>query len=144
MRIIIEGKPIPKKNTLFGRGKGYNSQKKLMDDIRLIIKSQWTGKLIEGAVRLKIIYFMPIPSSYSKKKQAAVDGTFHIKRPDEDNLTKLIKDCMSGIVYKDDSQVASAHYDKIYDKNPRTEIYVRELEWCIIAGKSQAVAEGDV
>jgi Holliday junction resolvase RusA-like endonuclease len=125
MRIVIEGKPIPKKNTLFGNKRGYNSQKKLMDGIRMVIKSQYKGELLTGAVKLDVIYYMPIPKDTSKKKRKALK--WHIKRPDEDNMTKLIKDCMSGIVYKDDSQVADARYRKIYSDNPRTEIIIEEL-----------------
>ena len=125
MRIVIPGKPIPKKGVKLGnQGRNYNPQKKLMDTIRWIIKSQYKGELLTGAVKLDVIYFMPIPSSLSRKKQALMPYTPHIKRPDEDNLTKLIKDCMSGIVYKDDSQVCDARYIKIYSKNPRTEILV--------------------
>lgn len=126
-RIVIAGKPIPKKSVRLGKHGAYNSQKKIMDDIRWQIKSQHKGKLLAGAVKLEVIYFMPIPASLSKKKRALLPYTYHITRPDSDNLTKLIKDCMSGIVYKDDSQVADGHYKKIYSEEPRTEIIIEEL-----------------
>ena len=80
MQIVIDGKPIPKKGVKLGKHRNYNPQKKMMDGIRWRIKSQYKGKLLTGAVKLDVIYYMPIPKSIPKKNRAAL--YWHIKRPD--------------------------------------------------------------
>ena len=125
IKITIDGKPTPKKAVKQGRYNAYNSQKSFMDGLRWRIKEQYKGKLLTGGVSINVTYFMPIPKSTPKKELPEL--FWHIKRPDTDNLTKMIKDCMSGIVYKDDSQVCDSHYKKIYSDNPRTVINIEEL-----------------
>ena len=45
---------------------------------------------------------------------------------DIDNYGKLVLDCMTWIVYEDDSQIVEMNLKKFYDKsNPRVEIVVR-------------------
>ena len=45
------------------------------------------------------------------------------RRPDLDNLVKLVKDALNGVLYRDDSQVSHLEADRfLYDSNPRTEI----------------------
>ena len=46
---------------------------------------------------------------------------------DIDNYWKIVLDCMTGIVYKDDSQIQYMYLGKKYDKeNPRVEIIVKQ------------------
>lgn len=39
---------------------------------------------------------------------------FHTKKPDLSNMTKLIEDALTGIIYRDDSQIVEAHLFKTY------------------------------
>ena len=41
---------------------------------------------------LDIIAYMPMPSSWSKKKKQQMDGQKHQNKPDGDNIIKAIKD----------------------------------------------------
>ena len=50
----------------------------------------------------------------------------HAKRPDTDNLVKLVKDALTGVYWKDDSQVQIGGAFKLYSHTPRTEV---ELLW---------------
>lgn len=133
MQIIIEGKPIPKKRPRFAkRGKfvtTYSAQKKEEEATKDILKREYGDYYpIKGAVYCKLLFYMPIPKSTSKKNRAEIlEGRIkHTKKPDLDNLVKYINDCMNGIVFVDDSQIISSSEDKIYSDNPRTEIYVEE------------------
>lgn len=57
----------------------------------------------------------------------ALNIIFYVKnnRADIDNMLKALLDCMTGIVYKDDSQIIELHCFKEIDKeNPRTVIQV--------------------
>jgi Holliday junction resolvase RusA-like endonuclease len=131
MQITIPGKPIPKKRPRFARvgkfTKAYSAQKKEEKATRLVIASQWYGKPLEGAVRLDVVFFMPIPKSTSKKQKAAMllGNISHTKKPDIDNLLKFLLDCMNGIVFEDDSQVINVKASKIYNGESGTCVVVQ-------------------
>ena len=79
------------------------------------------------ALKMNIIFEMEIPKSYSKKKRLSLVGTYVIKKPDTDNLIKSVQDGLNGIVYHDDSQIASVNAVKIYSLEPKTIINIKEL-----------------
>ena len=83
-----------------------------------------------GSISLKVIACMTIPSSASKKKKVLMtEGTIKpTKRPDLDNIIKIVKDALNGIAWKDDSQVVELHGYKQYSQTPRLEIYIYYLE----------------
>lgn len=71
---------------------------------------------------------MPVPCSLSKpKKKALLDVFYHLKRPDVDNLLKLVCDALNGVAWKDDSDIASIFAVKGYSEHPRTEIEIKYL-----------------
>src|SRR5574340_1228841 len=45
---------------------------------------------------LDIIFYIPMPRTWSKKKQEAMNGKPHQQKPDADNLVKAFMDCLSG------------------------------------------------
>lgn len=50
-------------------------------------------------------------------------------KPDTDNLVKLLKDVMTGLVFwSDDAQVVSETIQKFYDDIPGLYIYIEELK----------------
>ena len=55
---------------------------------------------------------------------------FHTKKPDLDNLAKLYLDSLTGVVWKDDSQVWSLHLYKEYSAEPRVEITIWITDPC--------------
>ena len=57
-----------------------------------------------------VIFHMPMPKSWSKKKRAEMLGQPHRQKPDVDNLTKAILDA----VLKDDSGVWDMRTTKIW------------------------------
>lgn len=81
-------------------------------------------------VALYVAIFLPIPASWSKKKQtlARIEVIAATNKPDADNVLKAIKDGMNGIVYEDDSQVVEVAASKKYGTEPRVEVRVQELD----------------
>ena len=51
------------------------------------------------------------------------------KKPDIDNYEKALYDSMSGIVFKDDGQIALHDVGKFYSLNPRIEVEIEEIRW---------------
>lgn len=127
--IIINGKPIAKKRPRFFRGKNfvgtYNDQRTEEGRWLFEAQQQITEMIPEDiSITLRCMFYMPIPKSTSKKKRAEM--LYHLKKPDLDNLVKFVKDCLNGVLWRDDSQVSELFAGKIYSDNPRTEIWV---EW---------------
>jgi len=85
-------------------------------------------KFLTGPLELEIIFVMPIPKSWSKKKREAIVGQPHTSKPDTDNLLKSVLDALEGTIYKNDSQIYSINTKKVYGTNPRTIYYFKELE----------------
>ena len=90
--------------------------------VAIQIQSQRPRFIADGPIALYMVFHMPRP----KKGKEGIH--YHVIKPDLDNLTKSIKDAMSNLVWKDDSQVSMLHAEKIYtDGEPFTEITVERL-----------------
>ena len=64
-------------------------------------------------VRVEIVARMPIPRSWTDKKRREHFGKPADKKPDADNVAKLILDALNGLVFEDDKQVVSLTVEKI-------------------------------
>lgn len=90
------------------------------------------------AVEITLIFFLPIPESTSKKKKMRMifNSIKHTKKPDIDNLVKMVMDALTPKPRKgdelgawaDDSQVVSLKAKKLYSENPHILIMLREQE----------------
>lgn len=82
---------------------------------------------LDGAIDLRVAAFMPVPQSWSKRKQAAaLSGEVRpTGKPDADNLLKQAGDGISGIAIRDDAQVTEATIWKRYSDTPRLVIEIR-------------------
>jgi Holliday junction resolvase RusA-like endonuclease len=131
IKLTIPGKPIPKKavKTRVVRGKvmKFTIQGGDIKTVTKLFKLLYQGEPLLGAVRFDAIYYMAIPKGTSKKKRAEMIGKPHDKRPDKSNLNKFYEDCLNGIAYHDDGQIADGRTRKIYDENPRAEIIIKEI-----------------
>jgi len=76
------------------------------------VKSQWRKKVITSPVTIEVTLYFG-----DKRKR------------DIDNFNKLILDAMSGVVWKDDSQITEMKTSKRYDKDkPRVEIIIHSQD----------------
>jgi len=84
---------------------------------------------LEGPLKVSLTFIMPIPKSKSKKwKGAAMAGSeLPTKKPDIDNLAKLVLDSLNGVFWLDDKQVVVLNLIKIYGAIPMTLIEIEEL-----------------
>ncbi|MCA8502179.1 RusA family crossover junction endodeoxyribonuclease [Burkholderia multivorans] len=82
-----------------------------------------------GPVRLIVDIGVPIPASWSEKRQraAAAGAIGATKKPDADNVVKALKDGMNGVVYGDDGQVVNLWVSKRYATTPGVRIEAIEL-----------------
>ena len=87
-------------------------------------------KLILGAVSVELDIRVSIPASWSKKRQAAAmrGEVAPTKKPDIDNVEKVLFDGMNGVVWKDDVQAVEVRKCKRYAETPGVFVIVRELD----------------
>lgn len=85
--------------------------------------------LCDCAVALSLVLHMPIPASWSKKKQAMalLGQVWPTTKPDCSNVLKAIEDAMNSIVYRDDSQIVVLSVRKVYSDHPRADVTVEAL-----------------
>ncbi len=57
---------------------------------------------------LDLIFILPMPKSWGKKKKVSMDGHYHLQTPDIDNLCKAFMDSLA----KNDSFVSVIHVEK--------------------------------
>lgn len=126
---IIPGCPLPLSRARMGRGRMWDSQKQEKFSFAIHLTNQHENRsLYHGPLHLDISFFMPIPKFVAKKrKYITQSGNYHIGIPDLSNLIKFVEDAATGILFADDSIIASLCVSKKYDTNARTEFTVREL-----------------
>ena len=101
-------------------------------------KIGWVYKKIYGGFRFErdvplfvsVKFYMKVPKSTSKKaRQGMLSGKIRpAKKPDLDNVVKLVTDSLNGIAYDDDSQIVEISGGKYYSDDPRTEIIIARVE----------------
>ncbi len=87
------------------------------------------GHKLQGEIEATIIAMYPIAKNMTKKnRQLIEEGKLHpTKKPDLDNVAKIILDALNSIAYHDDSQVVRMTLEKHYSDNPRVEVKLEEM-----------------
>ena len=127
-KFIIRGDPVAWKRPGQSRWGRYDTQKSIKEALGSIFRMGMENQPpLLGKIKLIAVFFMPIPKSLRKSdREGVATQGWHTKRPDLDNLIKLILDSMNGIVFKDDSQVCAIIAMKGYGEIPRTELTILE------------------
>ena len=84
-------------------------------------------ELFEKPVRAQLEVYYEIPTSTTKSRRGAMmmDRLYPTKKPDADNIAKIVLDSLNGIAYKDDSQVVELMVNKFYSKRGQPYVFVR-------------------
>lgn len=127
----IIGKPIGKGRPRLGKYSTYTPKKTA--DYEKLVKWTFTNKFknfkkIEGPVKAKIIaVFEPAPSLSKKKKEELLHKINYTKKPDADNIAKIILDSLNGLAYKDDNQVTALLVLKDYGIENKVIVELEEI-----------------
>lgn len=136
MVITIPGNPVGKARPRFRRvgNKVFTytppATKKYEKEVARIYKQNAGTLYTEITLRVRILAKFPIPESWSKKnKGMAIKGEIKPnKKPDLDNIAKIILDGLNGVAYTDDKQVTSLEIEKVYSDTPCVVVYIAEDE----------------
>lgn len=79
---------------------------------------------------MRITAYLQIPASASKKKQQLMleKKIRPTKKPDFDNIGKIISDALLKVAFHDDTQVVDAQIRKFYSDRPRVVVTIQEAK----------------
>lgn len=83
----------------------------------------------DAMLDMRILAFYSIPKSMKGKKRASMlDGSIRpTKKPDIDNVVKVVADSLNQIAYRDDKQIVDCQCRKFYSDKPRVEVTILEV-----------------
>lgn len=125
----IKGKARPRFNTRTGRAFTPGDTISYENWIKCCYREQ-AGEYLKGPIRARIEVYYKIPKSYTKKRvQAIREGLEQpLKKPDSDNIAKIVLDSLNKLAFDDDAQVVELTVIKRWtEQNERIEF---ELENC--------------
>lgn len=78
---------------------------------------------------VRIIAYYEIPKSTSKKRRKLMleHQIRPTKRPDFDNIGKIICDSLNKLAYRDDSAIVDAQVRKFYSDKPRVDVVIKKV-----------------
>ena len=138
LRFTIPGKPMGKGRPRFattaaGYGRPYTPEK--TENYETLVKWEFHAQcgdawFADAPLRMNLLVYMEIPRSASKRRKALMlAGKLRpTKKPDFDNIGKIVADALNGLAYHDDAQVVDARVVKLYGETPRVEVEIEELE----------------
>lgn len=128
-----DGKPVMKNGRVVTicreSSKEHKSWRNQVAEVAIGVMQKAGLSLIEGPVELTIEFVRPRPSNHfgsgrnaDKLKPSA--PKFPITRPDTIKLTRAVEDALTGIVWKDDSQVVVHELIKRYGDRYETRVMI--------------------
>lgn len=137
LNFVVNGVPQPKGSAKAFIPKGWSRaivtsdntknkgwQQLVAEAASVAINQQPAFRLIEESALLRVVFYLPRPKSIRDK------AVPHLKKPDLDKLVRSVKDALSKVVWRDDSQVVEIAARKEYARpgeSPRAEISISEL-----------------
>lgn len=85
-------------------------------------------KPLEGRIKVSIKAYFGIPKSASKvQRKCMLDNRVSpTKKPDIDNIAKIILDALNNLAFKDDNQIIKLDVEKIYAEEEKVYVKVEE------------------
>lgn len=138
IKFSIPGQPYGKQRPKFARVgnyvKTYTPDETVSYEnlVKLMFREAAKGKMFRDGEMLdvRIIAYCEIPKSTSKKKKKLMleHKIRPAKKPDWDNIGKIVCDSLNKVAYHDDSAVVDAQVRKFYSEQPRVDVTIRVIE----------------
>ena len=129
----VLGKVIGKGRPRFTRRGSYvttytpRDTQKYEEKIKEVYLYQECKKFENDPLKIKITAYYKPPESISQKKKKELIGTWRDKKPDIDNIAKIVCDALNGVAYKDDNQIALMLVAKLYGEEDKLIVEIDEL-----------------
>ena len=138
IKFSIPGNPFGKQRPrVVHRGsfsKAYTPEKTVNYEnlVKVMYQQAAKGRMFsdDAMLDVRIIAYYDIPKSTSKKKRRLMleHKIRPTKKPDFDNIGKIVCDSLNLIAYHDDSAIVDAQVRKFYSENPRVDVTIRRID----------------
>lgn len=136
LKFIIPGEPQGKGRPRFSSKTGTAYTPSKTKNYETLVQTQYRRQLGNARfpdgvpLEMRIKAYCAIPKSASKVKgQKMLSGQIRpVKKPDWDNIGKIVADSLNGIAYKDDSQIVDGQVKKFFSLDPRVEVTIIYVE----------------
>lgn len=133
IKFTIPGEPKAKQRPrVTKQGIAYNPKQNIEYEnwVKQCYLANYGQAMLEGAIKATIKAYFGIPKSISqKRKKLMINGKVRpTKKPDTDNLAKIILDSLNSIAFDDDKQVVDLRVEKYYSEEPRVEVILEEIQ----------------
>lgn len=125
----ITGKQRPRMNIYTGKAYTPTKTKNYEYLVRQIFVTKYPKfEPILGKVKMTIIAYFELPKKRSKLKEAEMLAGIitPTKKPDWDNIGKIISDALNKFAFKDDAQITEATIIKKYAITPKVYVKIEE------------------
>lgn len=104
--------------------RSYTDMVKILADLAGINKPQ------EGPFKIEIYIAVKYPSRLTRQQRIDIANgkMYPTKKPDVDNVEKMILDALIGKAYFDDKQVVDSHPIKYYHTEPKVTVKIERIE----------------
>lgn len=103
-------------------------QRSFMGVIKLFCQRALRGRRpLEGPLEVSIQAIYLRPKSHTRARREAPGAQWKGSKPDADNISKIVKDALNTIAWRDDGQIASLHVWKMYGDTPRLTVKIVQL-----------------
>lgn len=125
----IIGKQRPRVNMYTGSVYTPNKTKDYEEYIKQSFFLKYpNNQVLYGRIKIEIVAYIKIPRTTKKdEKNKMLDGEISpVKKPDIDNIAKVVLDAINDFVIKDDKQVSKIAVEKKYSEEEKLYIRVEE------------------
>lgn len=132
--ITVPGEPVGKARPKFSNDHAYTPQKTrdYEETVALLYKSAAKGfkfaRHVPVDVRIRAYYGVPESDSNRQRSRKLSGSVRPCKKPDADNVAKIVLDALNKLAYFDDAQVVEFQIRKFYSDRPRVEVIVQEAQ----------------
>lgn len=134
LTFIVPGEPRGKGRPRFvstpSGGRAFTDQQTVSYERMIAWCAKQAGAVpVETPVRMRVLAYLQIPTSASKKRQEAMASGVELpaKKPDADNLIKALMDGLNGVAFRDDVQVCELTFSKFWSREPRLEVTISPI-----------------
>lgn len=125
----VEGEPRGKQRPRVANGHAYTpfETRQYEDAVRLKYMASG-GFMFPARVQMKIVAYYRIPKSATKEERKLMlcGDIKPTRKPDVDNVLKIIADALNGVAYKDDSAINAVHIEKRYWEIPSVDVWLTD------------------